>query len=59
MENWKRTKGGIFKNIKPSVRGWKAGFISDVTMLKHRVKKKDLFLFHDGLTACCNFGFPL
>ena len=37
---WKQRNGWIFNNVPASFRGWKAGFVVDVTMLKHRVKAK-------------------
>lgn len=36
---WKQRNGWIFKNIRPSFRGWKAGFVSDMTLLMHRLKR--------------------
>jgi hypothetical protein len=35
---WKQRNGWIFKSIGPTLRRWKASFIHEVTMLKHRVK---------------------
>jgi hypothetical protein len=35
---WKQRNGWIFKSIRPTFRRWKASFIHEVTMLKHRVK---------------------
>jgi hypothetical protein len=35
---WKQRNNKIFKNIQPTFRNWKEGFIYDITMLKHRVK---------------------
>jgi hypothetical protein len=36
---WKQRNNKIFKNIQPTFRYWKAGFFSDVTFLKQRVKE--------------------
>ena len=36
---WKQRNDKIFKFIRPSFRAWKAGFVLDVSMLKHRVKQ--------------------
>ena len=35
---WKQRNGWIFNNVPASFRGWKASFIVDITMFKHRVK---------------------
>lgn len=35
---WKQRNGWIFKNIRPTFRGWKAIFFHEVTRLKYRVK---------------------
>jgi hypothetical protein len=35
---WKYRNDRTFKLIRPTFRGWKAGFFHDITMLKHRVK---------------------
>jgi hypothetical protein len=36
---WKQRNNKIFLNIQPIFRNWKTGFISDVTLVKHRVKE--------------------
>jgi hypothetical protein len=35
---WKQRNHWIFRHMRPSFKGWKIGFVLDVTMLKHRVK---------------------
>jgi hypothetical protein len=35
---WKQRNAWIFKNIRPTFRGWKSSFVYEVTLLKHRVK---------------------
>ena len=37
---WKQRNGWIFKNIRPTFRGWKAVFFHEVTLLKFRVKSE-------------------
>jgi hypothetical protein len=39
---WKQRNYYIFKHIRPTFRGWKAGFFHDITMLMHRVKDADV-----------------
>jgi hypothetical protein len=39
---WKQRNNKIFKNIQPTFRNWKEGFIYDITMLKHRVKESSV-----------------
>ena len=36
---WKQRNNWIFKNIKPTFRGWKVVFCYEVTLLKFRVKE--------------------
>ena len=36
---WKQRNGLIFKDILPTFRGWKSGFVHDITLLLHRVKR--------------------
>jgi hypothetical protein len=35
---WKQRNGWIFKNIRPTFRGWKSSFVYEITLLRHRVK---------------------
>ena len=35
---WKQRNEAVFQNVLPSFRGWKRGFLHDITMLMHRVK---------------------
>ena len=35
---WKQRNNYIFENVRPSFRGWKAGFLADLALLKHRLK---------------------
>jgi hypothetical protein len=35
---WKQRNDKIFKGVQPTFRAWKAKFVLDVTLLKHRVK---------------------
>ena len=37
---WKVGNDRAFRNIKPSFRMWKNGFIHDLTLLSHRIKRK-------------------
>ena len=39
---WKQRNGWIFKNIKPSFRGWKTTFVYEVSLLKYRVRAVDV-----------------
>jgi hypothetical protein len=39
---WKQRNSYIFKHIRPTFRGWKAGFFHDITMLMHRVRDADV-----------------
>jgi hypothetical protein len=63
---WEQTNHWIFQHKRPSLRGWKSGFVLDVTMLKHRVKSgwraPLLTIFHHGLVPlsdslflCCKY----
>jgi hypothetical protein len=36
---WKQRNDKIFRFINPTFRAWKYGFVKDVSLLKHRVKK--------------------
>ena len=36
---WKQRNKMIFEGIRPSFRSWKSGFVTDVALLKYRVKK--------------------
>ena len=37
---WKVRNDRSFRNIKPSFRAWRYGFIHDLTLLSHRIKQK-------------------
>ena len=39
---WKQRNGWIFKNIKPTFRGWKTCFVYEMSLLKFRVKDVDV-----------------
>jgi hypothetical protein len=41
---WKQRNNKIFKGMQPTFRNWKTGFITDVTLLKHRVKESSIGL---------------
>ena len=36
---WKQRNGWVFKNIRPTFRGWKASFFQEITLLRYRVKQ--------------------
>ena len=46
---WKQRNGWIFKNIKPTFRGWKAYFVQEVSLLKYRAKSVDMPLLSSWL----------
>jgi hypothetical protein len=35
---WKQRNNWIFEDKRESFKGWKVGFVLDITMLRHRVK---------------------
>jgi hypothetical protein len=39
---WKRRNEKIFQYQRPSFQGWKRGFVHDIPMLVHRIKRKHL-----------------
>ena len=41
---WKQRNAMIFEGERPSFRGWKRGFIHDISMLEHRIKRKFISL---------------
>ena len=51
---WKQRNNKIFKDIRPSFRAWRAGFIHDITLVKHRVKKKSVPILSSWIDNLCN-----
>ena len=39
---WKQRNEKIFQFHRPSFQGWKKGFVHDISMLEHRIKRKHL-----------------
>jgi hypothetical protein len=39
---WKQRNEKIFQYQRPSFQGWKRGFVHDISMLVHRIKRKHL-----------------
>lgn len=35
---WRQRNNKIFKGMGPTFKAWKAGFVQDVSLLKHRIK---------------------
>ena len=56
---WKQRNAWIFKDIRPTFRGWKAGFVHDASLLKYRVKAKVLPLLESWLNSLVLFSLVL
>jgi hypothetical protein len=48
---WKQRNGWIFKNIRPTFRGWKSSFFHEVSLLLYRIKKDNIPLLSSWLAS--------
>jgi hypothetical protein len=48
---WKQRNGWIFKNIRPTFRGWKSSFFHEVSLLMYRIKKDTIPLLSSWLAS--------
>ena len=51
---WKQRNNNFFRGIIPSFRTWRACFISDINLVKHRVKKDVVQTLSSWIDNFCN-----